>query len=254
MLSDVNDEYMTSPFSAFLDGTPLLTFDDGPPEDSPYSADLNTPVMDMYDDAQLGGMYNGFGLFHDPATGMYEQTETKEVQKVEEKEQSSTPPTAAPATVHTSTDDTDLTVRRNTNVHTGTRRNLTPASLIPYDAPTQSRRYLTPSATSRRDGVELKRQRLNDSTASGTLFASGEDELADEELEFTHPDTDQLQKKRRQNTLAARKSRKRKLEHLLQLETENSELKREVEEWKSRFEVLEGLAKAYGLGLGPIKT
>ncbi|KAG7085801.1 hypothetical protein E1B28_003341 [Marasmius oreades] len=267
MLSDVNEEFISSPFSAFLDTTPLLTFDDGPVEDSPFSADLNTPIMDSYDDDDVAfDMYNGTfgGLFQDAAAAMYEQTGMTDSQKEgTKKSQASTAPFTAPVSTsstataaHTPTESIATPTRRSNTVHTGTRRNITPTALIPQDAPTQSRRYLTPSATSRRDDGAAKRRRLNDSAASNILLGFGEDELADEDepKSSTHPDTDQLEKKRRQNTLAARKSRKRKLEYILTLENENSELKREVEEWKSRFEVLEGVAKAYGLALGPFAS
>ncbi|KAH9965515.1 hypothetical protein BC827DRAFT_1102577, partial [Russula dissimulans] len=40
---------------------------------------------------------------------------------------------------------------RRKNVLTGTHRNITPESLVPYDVPIQSRKYRMPSATSHKE-------------------------------------------------------------------------------------------------------
>ena len=81
----------------------------------------------------------------------------------------------------------------------------------------------------------------------------GDDELDDDaELPPLNPDAtdkEQIEYKRRQNTLAARKSRKRKLEYQQGLESENDELKREVEAWKCRCELLSGMLKGAGINV-----
>ncbi|KAL0569376.1 hypothetical protein V5O48_012585 [Marasmius crinis-equi] len=280
--SSFNNQFATSPYlvdisplaglventSPLMD-TPLLSFDDdhiefntGPLEDSPLTPVLDTPVMDGYDDATMD-LYSTDGqsaLFDDQATEMYEQMEEitakdkeKENVKVEVKEETSTPDTK-PVPLSTfppsSTARTTRSAARrvSSTVPTGTRRNVTPHSLIPYDAPTQTRRYITPSATSRKElplGFARKRRRVT----TTSRVSSGEDELDEplEPLRLNATETEAIEHKRRQNTLAARKSRKRKLEHLVQLENENAELREEVEMWKTKAGMLAAMVKGYGI-------
>ncbi|KAJ8079812.1 hypothetical protein PM082_016634 [Marasmius tenuissimus] len=274
----------TSPYAAFADttsplmDTPLLSFDDeyhdefqyntGPVEDSPLSADLNTPVMEAIDDPSMD-LYSttnpSSALFNDAAVEMYEQVEEidivhkrkeenavkQEMMTPDSKPLSSFPPPISLRAPFATTMTTKATHRRASSiVPTGTRRNLTPQSLIPYDAPTQTRRYITPSATSKKEvptAFIRKRKRLN--STSQPHNDSGEDEL-DEPLEPLRPNANEaeaIEHKRRQNTLAARKSRKRKLEHVLQLENDNEELKIELEMWKERASALASMVKAYGI-------
>ncbi|KAL0057528.1 hypothetical protein AAF712_015831 [Marasmius tenuissimus] len=274
----------TSPYAAFADttsplmDTPLLSFDDeyhdefqyntGPVEDSPLSADLNTPVMEAIDDPSMD-LYSttnpSSALFNDAAVEMYEQVEEidivhkrkeenavkQEMMTPDSKPLSSFPPPISLRAPFATTMTTKGTHRRASSiVPTGTRRNLTPQSLIPYDAPTQTRRYITPSATSKKEvptAFIRKRKRLN--STSQPHNDSGEDEL-DEPLEPLRPNANEaeaIEHKRRQNTLAARKSRKRKLEHVLQLENDNEELKIELEMWKERASALASMVKAYGI-------
>lgn len=124
---------------------------------------------------------------------------------------------------------------------TGTRKNITPESLIPLDAPTQTRKYATPSSTSRKDVPAVfanKRKR-------GPAF----DDFEEDELASTEPlrpnatEKEKIEWKRRQNTLAARKSRKRKLEHQLYLETKVEGLEREVGMWKTRAKTLQSVLR-----------
>ncbi|KAJ7069237.1 hypothetical protein C8F01DRAFT_1245446 [Mycena amicta] len=105
---------------------------------------------------------------------------------------------------------------------TGTLKNISPGALIPLDAPTQRRNYRTASATSRKKvPVRFKR--------SHRAAFGDEDEDEDEaELSPTLSDLELIEAKRRQNTLAARKSRKRKLEHTQMLEGMVEELKSET--------------------------
>ncbi|KAL0577313.1 hypothetical protein V5O48_004669 [Marasmius crinis-equi] len=274
----------TSPLAGLIEntsplmGTPLLSFDDefefntGPVEDSPLTPDLDTPIMEGYDDATMD-VYATNGqsaLFNDQATGMYEQIEEisvtdkgKAKENIKVKEETSTPdtkplsafPQPTPSLPLSTTMTTRSAARRGSStstVPTGTRRNVTPHSLIPYDAPTQTRRYITPSSTSRKEmplGFARKRKRVDSTSRAKPDSASGEDEL-DEPLEPLRPNATEkeaIEHKRRQNTLAARKSRKRKLEHLVQLENDNAELKEELESWKAKAGILASMVKAYGI-------
>ena len=58
---------------------------------------------------------------------------------------------------------------------------------------------------------------------------------------------EKIEWKRRQNTLAARKSRKRKLEYQLYLETRVESLEHEVEVWKTRALTYEGTLRKNGI-------
>jgi hypothetical protein len=135
---------------------------------------------------------------------------------------------------------------------TGTRKNLRPEALIPLDAPTQKRTYATPSATSRKavpDAIVKKR-------LHSAAFAHEHDDDDDEdrreraalgELSPTASEAEVIEYKRRQNTLAARKSRKRKLEHQQRLEGEVQDLKGELTMWRERALMAQELLKSAGV-------
>ncbi|TFK26900.1 hypothetical protein FA15DRAFT_547011, partial [Coprinopsis marcescibilis] len=133
--------------------------------------------------------------------------------------------------------------RRRVNA-TGTRKGITPDSLVPLDAPTQSRRYTTPSVTSRKElPAVFARKR-----ARSQAFDEEEDELANDPAPGPNAtEKEQIEWKRRQNTLAARKSRKRKLEHQQMLEKEVRELKTERDTWKTRTLTLQALLASHGV-------
>jgi hypothetical protein len=132
--------------------------------------------------------------------------------------------------------------RRRTSA-TGTRKNLTPDSLVPLEAPTQPRRYLTPSATSRKEvPAVFARKRARHQMLDGE-----EDELEEAPLKPNATELEQIEWKRRQNTLAARKSRKRKLQHQQELENQVSDLAAEKEKWKQRALTLQGVLQANGI-------
>lgn len=129
---------------------------------------------------------------------------------------------------------------RRRNAPTGTRKNITPEALVPYDAPIQPRNYVTPSSTSRKAvpaAFAKKRARSQ---------AFDDDELADD-APVDPNDLDAIEAKRRQNTLAARRSRKRKLEYQRQLEDNVERLSDEKEAWKRRAEALEAVLRSHGL-------
>ncbi|KAJ7273975.1 hypothetical protein C8J57DRAFT_1178102 [Mycena rebaudengoi] len=137
--------------------------------------------------------------------------------------------------------------RTPTSSATGTRKNLTPQSLIPLEAPTQKRNYVMPSRTSRKV-VPAKAGGKRTHSAAFEAEEDEEEELG--ELSPTATLAETIEYKRRQNTIAARKSRKRKLEHQRALEGEVHTLRRQVEVWRERAGVLGGMLRARGVALG----
>jgi hypothetical protein len=130
---------------------------------------------------------------------------------------------------------------RRKSVATGTRKNVTPDSLVSLEAPTQARKYTTPSATSRKDVPAVfakKRARLQ-------AFGDDDDEH-EEPLPPNATEKEQIEWKRRQNTLAARKSRKRKLQHQLELEAKVAQLSADLEMWKVRAQTYESMLRNHG--------
>ncbi|EKM52068.1 uncharacterized protein PHACADRAFT_262523 [Phanerochaete carnosa HHB-10118-sp] len=134
--------------------------------------------------------------------------------------------------------DTPVSAPRRKNAPTGTRKNITPEALVPVDAPIQTRNYATPSATSRKAvpaGFAKKR-----------ALSQAFDEEDGESL-LDPNDLDAIEAKRRQNTLAARRSRRRKLEYQRELETSLDQLTDEKDQWKRRAEALEAVLRSHGL-------
>jgi hypothetical protein len=113
---------------------------------------------------------------------------------------------------------------------TGIRKGVTPENLLDESAPTQSRNYLTPSVTSRKEVPAVFARKR----ARSAAFGDEEDQLDDYVLPPNPTEKDLIEQKRRQNTVAARRSRKRKLEHLQQLETSLAEVTQEKEQWRQR--------------------
>ncbi|ESK90011.1 ectomycorrhiza-regulated protein [Moniliophthora roreri MCA 2997] len=270
LIDDPYEEFGTSP----LMDTPLLDFTSPLDETSPLMSDLNTPLIQDQD-----GSFEGEPLIVDPSVEMYKQQQqqqhlqvpTSSVQKVPTiqldydnmlKMSPNTPalqsfgeqfPSPAMSIDHSfspaaSSSPLPLARSRGRPLPTGTRRGITSASLIPEDAPTQPRHYVTPSATSRREipSTFRKRPRAVDDDGDELDEAPPPNATEKEIIEF----------KRRQNTLAARKSRKRKMVHLQNLEETVTRLTREVEQWKTRAEFLEGMCVNSGLlgsnGLGGV--
>ncbi|KII90722.1 hypothetical protein PLICRDRAFT_542724 [Plicaturopsis crispa FD-325 SS-3] len=136
-----------------------------------------------------------------------------------------------------------LPSNRRKSSATGTRKNLTPASLVPIDAPTQPRKYTGPSATARKELPAVFARKRPRSQA----FPDEEDELEEMTLPPNPTEQQLIEAKRRQNTIAARRSRKRKLEYQRELEDTADELRKEVEMWKSRAVTSEALLKSHGI-------
>ncbi|KIM41113.1 hypothetical protein M413DRAFT_445835 [Hebeloma cylindrosporum] len=124
---------------------------------------------------------------------------------------------------------------------TGIRKGVTPDTLLDEDAPTQPRKYTTPSATSRKEvpaGFARKRAR-------SVAFADEEDQLDD--LPPNPTEQDLIEQKRRQNRVAARRSRKRKLEQFQRMEASRDEERGLKETWTERAQVLLGLVRSMGV-------
>ncbi|RDB19513.1 hypothetical protein Hypma_013414 [Hypsizygus marmoreus] len=118
-----------------------------------------------------------------------------------------------------------------------------PEALIPIDAPTQPRQYRTPSATSRKEvPAFFKKMRTNSPPSE-----EEEDELTEEPPASNATDQEKIEWKRRQNTLAARRSRKRKMMNVQRLEETVERLTREREIWKTRALTLKQLLISHGI-------
>ncbi|KAF7768391.1 transcriptional regulator family: bZIP [Agaricus bisporus var. burnettii] len=134
------------------------------------------------------------------------------------------------------------TARRRVSA-TGTRKNISTDSLVSLEAPTQPRRYLTPSATSRKEmPAVFARKRVRQQMLDGD-----DDDLELEALKPNATELEQIEWKRRQNTLAARKSRKRKLQHQQELENQVSDLANDRDKWKERALTLQRILQANGI-------
>ncbi|KAF7292993.1 Imprinted and ancient [Mycena indigotica] len=216
--------FLTSPHDSILDdfGTS--------PMDTPFSEFLSTPLMGMEDNFMESPLIRS----NDTLFGF---EEAPVVEPPPNKLSTFSPSTP----MMDSMDSPRPTVRRR-NV-TGTRKNLTPDSLISMDAPTQKRSYTAPSVTSRKAlpaGFIRKR---------GFNAAFGVDETDEvlPELSPTATEQEQIEWKRRQNTLAARKSRKRKLEHQQGLEGQIDDLKSQVTMWRERALMAQEMLRAAGI-------
>ncbi|OSX56413.1 hypothetical protein POSPLADRAFT_1050639 [Postia placenta MAD-698-R-SB12] len=156
-------------------------------------------------------------------------------------------PALDPASLHSSprAASTNPPSSRRRNAPTGTRKNATPDTLIPVDAPIQSRKYVTPSATSRKDVPAVFAKKRARSQAFGD---EDEVDLAD----LPQSDLDAIEAKRRQNTLAARRSRKRKLEYQRELEVALEQERADKEMWVARAAMYEALLRQHGLQVPPL--
>ena len=248
MASDFN-EFLTSPmedspFEDFLT-TPAIGSAD-------MSADLLTsPAIFDADNFDMGGvpLFGGDGL---GLSGALEST--KPAPPLPHPSffdnmitMSPTSPSLDPSSLHPSPQTHPLPTpstpgrRPRKSLPTGTRKNITPDALVSMDAPIQPRKYVTPSATSRK---EVPTAWLKKKRARSQAFGD-EDEL-EEDVNLDPGDLDAIEAKRRQNTLAARRSRKRKLEYQRELETTVEREKEEKEMWKNRAMLFKALLESHG--------
>jgi hypothetical protein len=145
-----------------------------------------------------------------------------------------------------------LPITTRTREPTGTRKNPRTATIVPTDAPTQPRAYVSPSATSRRKIPDSYARTSNRRTAQKRRHEESENE--GEVIVTLPPDPTEMKKieyKRRQNTLAARASQKRKLEHQQVLEGMVIQLENDLMVWKSRARTWYELIKRHNIPCEP---
>jgi hypothetical protein len=219
---------MESPFEDFL-STPGQKNDD-------FGSEFTSPlIVDNDGSAFDSPLFHDAGLFEPPSdkrpsNNSFLHSNFGEMYTI-------SPATPALEPSHLIRPNPAPSLPRPSNVPNGTRKNLTPESLVPLDAPVQRRNYLTPSTTSRKDEPSRKRARSQ----------AFEDE--DEPQEGSSKDTelDPVATKRLQNTLAARRSRKRKLEYQRELETALDHERADKEQWRARAVTLEALLTSHGI-------
>jgi len=257
------NDFLTSPWTPSLD-----TFGDSPGE-TPLSKFLSTPLITDDNDDMFTGS-NDLPLFTDSTYIDMSMTESSKAPSLDacglltmsptspnlatpaldpaslfspaQHMHSSFPPAPANSSTSVTSSNANNTAARRRISATGTRKNVTVDSLVPLDAPTQTRKYVTPSATSRKElPAVFARKRARHQMLDGE-----EDEL-EEPLKPNATELEQIEWKRRQNTLAARKSRQRKLLHQQELETQVSALTAEREKWRQRALTLQGVLQANGI-------
>ena len=133
----------------------------------------------------------------------------------------------------------------NGSVHTSTKSRISP---IPLDAPTQPRKYLTPSTTSRK--LVPARFSKQAKAAQGQRGSSPEDEL--DELRDESPPLDpnlveQINEKRRRNAISARNSRRRRLQQMEELEKERDGLLKLVHDYRDYTTLLQATLSHNGV-------
>lgn len=226
--SDYLTSPMESPFDDFL-STPALVGDQFP--------DFTSPLIMDGDD--FGATYHDTPLFGD--VGLFEppsSSDKRTAPHLPSNVNHDRMYTVSPGTPALDASPLFPSHRlSSSNLPTGTRKNLTPETLIPLDAPVQSRNYISPSVTSRKE-PSRKRSRTE---------ASFDDDEADKDV----GELDAVAAKRLQNTLAARRSRRRKLEHQLELEAHLDHEKQLKEQWRSRAVTLEALLISHGIPVPP---
>ncbi|KAF8824639.1 hypothetical protein HHX47_DHR8000302 [Lentinula edodes] len=134
----------------------------------------------------------------------------------------------------------------------GTRHHLTLNGLVPLDAPTRPRRSMIPTESSS-PPAENKNQKRSHSLAfdddgNNERFNDEEqDSLPSSELSLgpNATESEKLALKRRRCTLAARRSRRRKLEYQLMLERTVGNLEKQRDKWKTRCTILQEILKRH---------
>ncbi|KAJ7728932.1 hypothetical protein DFH07DRAFT_850628 [Mycena maculata] len=255
------DAYLTSPME-----TPYDDFATSPADDSPFSDFLTTPVLPSASDSDMltGPLIEDVGYGDNMSLfGGLSAYPTYEISAAPKPPAATQLYTISPSTPPLDSIDPTTTVfppkstksapppsyetfnPRKRPTATGTRKNLKPESLIPLEAPTQKRTYATPSATSRKamPAIFAQKKRLHSVAFSGD---GGDDEELGE-LSPTASEAEIIEHKRRQNTLAARKSRKRKLEHQKMLEDRVEVLEGDVERWKTCAKLAQEMLQANGI-------
>lgn len=239
-------ELLTSPF-----------MDDSPSNESPFDAILETPMQTaewdfltspvVADNWDPDSVHPGLDLVSNPSNYDAFENSGMVLNPLSVTQKTSTslgigfdvlytisPSSPALASFSPQIDGSTTSSTRSKTRPTGTRKNITAESLVPLDAPTQPRTYVAPSTTSRKElPMVFARKR-----ARHVAFDDEEDELEAEADPLAIPPTaseaDAIAAKRRQNTLAARRSRKRKLEYQRQLEEELERQRMATTTWQKR--------------------
>jgi hypothetical protein len=132
--------------------------------------------------------------------------------------------------------DKPLRTSQQKTTATGTPKNLTPETLVPIDAPTQPRKYFTPSATSRKEAPAVFAR----SPTRSQAFGDEEDQREDEAV-FLPPNPTE-QELIEANTIAVRYK---------ELEDDVEAMKEDRDIWKSRASTYHALIKSHGLESPP---
>ncbi|KAF5317732.1 hypothetical protein D9619_012625 [Psilocybe cf. subviscida] len=255
LIGDLDYSPGDTPFQDFLSTPGLHDVN----ETSPYWADepmLTSPMMEWLDDSRplFGGpleeeitVQKAPEAIAAPFDNLYTiSPETPALQSFNEFPNASlSVPTQLPGVASSSAvapvpqRSTSSSARRSKP--TGIRKGVTPNSLLDVDAPTQPRKYVTPSATSKKDVPAVFARKR----ARSTAFGDEDDELAAEDMPLNPTEAELIEIKRRQNTVAARKSRKRKLEQFQRLERDADHERRLKEVWTERANTLLAALRQY---------
>ncbi|KAF8346167.1 hypothetical protein F5887DRAFT_962965 [Amanita rubescens] len=124
----------------------------------------------------------------------------------------------------------------NGSVHTSTKSR---TSHIPLDAPTQPRKYPTPSMTSRKTiPARFSKQAKAAQSQRGSSPEDESDELRDESPPLDPNLVEQINDRRRRNAISARNSRRRRLQQMEELEKERDSLLRLVHDYRDYIRAL----------------
>lgn len=134
---------------------------------------------------------------------------------------------------------------RRAAAFTGTRKGITPDTLTPINAPTRQRKYAGPSLTAKKALPKAFGKRRGESQES----SEEEEGRAAKNAKVEPADVELIETKRRQNTEAARRSRRRKLEYQQTLEVRLAEALLEKDNWQMRAEVAESVLEHHGLAV-----
>jgi hypothetical protein len=227
-------DFMTSPMMPDLAQEAGIS-----PEETPFEDFLNTPLIDADElDTPMLPLFPEFDDSH-------------QVEESVPKSQYPPPLIAAQYTISPTSPSVDSfetfqkpapapsqsepvpTLRRLSKA-TGIRKGITVDALLDEKAPTQPRKYLTPSATSKKEIPATFARKRGRSEAFGD---DEEDELGDDGP-LNENEKHLIEQKRLKNTLAARKSRRRKLEQYQNMEKARDEEREHKQVWKERALVL----------------
>ena len=207
------------------------------PEETPFEDFLNTPLIDNNDEFGTP-MLPLFPDFEEPLPAEESAPKPQYPSRLVGAHYTISPTSpsvdtsfAQPAPAPKLTSDPAPT-RSRVSKSNGIRKGITVDALLDESAPTQPRKYLTPSATSKKDVPSTFRKR-----SRSVAFDDESDQLGDD-LQLNDTERQQIEQKRLKNTLAARKTRRRKLEQYQNMVKSRDEQKQLKEIWKERAQML----------------